>query len=59
MGKEMKWMGIILMVMCVGYLINSLQQGQYNSKSDRIFSIDKADVFSIEITKENETCIIS
>jgi len=55
MGKEMKWMGIILMALCIGYLINSFQQGQYNSKSDRIFSIDKADVFSIEITKENET----
>ena len=51
MGKEMKWMGIILMTLCIGYLINSFQQGQYNSKSDRIFSIDKADVFSIEITR--------
>ena len=51
MGKEMKRMGIVLAVLFAGYLINSSQQGQYNSKSDRIFNIDKADVFSIEISK--------
>ena len=54
MGKEMKRMGIVLAILFAGYFINSSQQGQYNSKSDRIFNIDKADVFSIEISKENE-----
>ena len=57
MGKEMKRMGIVLGVLFAGYFINSSQQGKYNSKSDRIFNINKADVFSIEISKENEASI--
>jgi len=59
MAKEMKWMGAILIVLFAGYFINSFQQGKYNAKSDRIFNIDQTDIFSIEISKDNESLKLS
>lgn len=59
MGKEMKWMSIALIILFVGFFINSFQQGKYDAKSDRIFNIEQSDIFSIEILKDNETVFLS
>ena len=59
MGKEMKWMGIAFVVLFIGFFINNAQQGRYNAKSDRIFNIDRADIFLVEISKDKETVLLS
>ena len=59
MGKEMRWMAVLLIVLVAGYFINSLQQGKYNASSDRIFNIEQSDIFSLEISKDNETVKLS
>ena len=59
MGKGMKWMGIAFVVLFIGFFINSAQQGRYNAKSDRIFNIDRADIFLVEISKDKETVLLS
>ena len=59
MGKEMRWMAVLLVVLVAGYFINSFQQGKYNASSDRIFNIDQSDIFSLEISKDNESVKLS
>ena len=59
MVKEMRWMAVLLIVLVAGYFINSIQQGKYNASSDRIFNIDQSDIFSLEISKDNESVKLS
>ena len=59
MGKEMRWMAVLLVVLVAGYFINSFQQGKYNASSDRIFNFDQSDIFSLEISKDNESVKLS
>jgi len=55
MGKNMKWLLIILGVLLVLFSINQLQQRNLSSSSDQAFDLKRDDVFQFQITKGDES----
>ncbi len=54
MGKHMKWLLVALGVLLVLFSINQLQQRNLSSNSDQVFSLNRDDVFQLQITKGDE-----
>ena len=55
MGKNMKWLLIILGVLLVLFSINQLQQRNLSSSSDQVFDLKRDDVFQFQITQGDES----
>ena len=51
---KMKWLFIALPILIIIFLINSNQQNKLGSNSDKIFEIEKEDIFFIDISKADE-----
>ncbi|MEC9437031.1 MAG: DUF4340 domain-containing protein [Candidatus Neomarinimicrobiota bacterium] len=59
MGKQMKWMIAALIVLLALFAINSYQQGKYNATSDRVFDLERENIFAFEISKGDEFISLS
>ena len=59
MGKQMKWMIAALIVLLALFAINSYQQGKYNTTSDRVFDLERENIFAFEISKGDDFISLS
>ena len=59
MGKNTKWLLIVLGIFVVLFGINQLQQSNLGSSSDQVFEIEREDVFNFDISSGVETISLS
>ncbi|MEA1881524.1 MAG: hypothetical protein U9N31_03920 [Candidatus Marinimicrobia bacterium] len=55
MGKNMKWLLIVLGVLVVLFGINQLKQSSLGSSSEQVFEIERDDIFSFDISQGEES----
>ena len=56
---KMKWLLIALPIFIILFLFNSVQQRKLGSSSDKIFDIQREDIFSFDISKADENITLS